>query len=362
MFLEQVILQWKKDRADLNVLDLSAAPGGKSTHIQSLLSAGSMLASNEVIRSRARVLEENIIKWGCTNVMVTQNDPAAFKRLEGFFDVVVIDAPCSGSGLLRRDPTAANEWSEDNVQLCCGRQRRIIADAWTSLKEGGLLVYSTCSYSVEENEDISQWLLDSFQVEEFRVELEKDWNIFRSSWGYRFWPYRVKGEGFYLSAFIKKEGNPQAKRISGKEKPEKLNAQEISVVKQWVNAGDMQFVRGGDHIYAWPNAKKMAVLAGQLQPMYSGVRVGEIMRDKLIPDHALALSGILRDEIPRVELERSQAIDYLSRKDIHNPTDRKGWHIVCFMGHELGWINALGNRINNYYPKHMRILKDQPLK
>jgi 16S rRNA C967 or C1407 C5-methylase (RsmB/RsmF family)/NOL1/NOP2/fmu family ribosome biogenesis protein len=362
MFLEQVLLQWQKEKTSLNVLDLSAAPGGKSTHLQSLLSAGSLLVSNEVIRSRAHVLEDNIIKWGSSNVMVTNNDPRAFSSLENFFDVIVIDAPCSGSGLFRREPAALTEWSEGNVQLCCGRQQRIITDAWPSLKENGLMIYSTCSYSPEEDEEISEWLLTHFPSEEFTVTLEKDWNIFRSTRGYRFWPYYLKGEGFYLSAFIKKEKSRRENVKARLGKVEKINAKDNVIAGQWAEIKNMQLVRAGNNIYAWPLEEFMSIISSSLQVMYSGVRVGEIIRDKLVPDHALALSGILPDSIPRIELEMPQAIDYLSKKDIHIETSRMGWHVVCFRGHELGWINALGKRTNNYYPKQLRILRDQPLK
>jgi 16S rRNA C967 or C1407 C5-methylase (RsmB/RsmF family) len=147
MFLEQALKQTVDLSRSVKVLDLCAAPGGKSTHIQSLLSRESILVSNDVIRSRAAVLEENMTKWGAPNVVVTNNDPAHLARLPHYFDVLVIDAPCSGSGLFRRDPDAIGEWSENNVQLCSQRQQRIIADVWPALKPGGILIYSTCSYS-----------------------------------------------------------------------------------------------------------------------------------------------------------------------------------------------------------------------
>jgi NOL1/NOP2/fmu family ribosome biogenesis protein len=143
---------------------------------------------------------------------------------------------------------------------------------------------------------------------------------------------------------------------------EKLQAKEKAIAVQWAEIRNMQLVRAGSNIYAWPLEELMATVSSTLQVMYSGVRVGELMREKLVPDHALSLSGILPDSIPRIELKRPQAIDYLSRKDIHIQTSRTGWHVVCFMGHELGWINALEKRTNNYYPKQLRILRDQPLK
>src|SRR5688572_6493565 len=158
MFLEQALKQTVDLSKSLRVLELCAAPGGKSTHIQSLISKDSLLVSNEVIRSRANVLKDNIIKWGCANVMVTNNDPKDFARLENYFDVIVVDAPCSGSGLFRREPDAMEEWSLNNVALCSQRQQRILADVWPALKKDAVLIYSTCSYSRSEEEDILEWM------------------------------------------------------------------------------------------------------------------------------------------------------------------------------------------------------------
>jgi len=151
MFLEQAFLQAVDRTKPINVLDLCAAPGGKSTHLLSLMNKESLLVTNEVIRSRASTLAENIQKWGYDNVAVTNNDPQDFKRLSGFFDVIVVDAPCSGEGLFRKDPGAMGQWSTDNVALCARRQQRILNDVWPALKEGGILIYSTCTYNELEN-------------------------------------------------------------------------------------------------------------------------------------------------------------------------------------------------------------------
>src|ERR1044071_5586576 len=165
MFLEQALKQTIDLSKPLRVLDLCAAPGGKSTHILSLISKDSLLVSNEVIRSRAKILKDNIVKWGYSNVVVTNNDPKDFQRLENHFDVIVVDAPCSGSGLFRREPEAIEEWSINNVQLCCQRQQRILADIIPALKGGGILIYSTCSYSPQEDEQIVQWMRNEFPLD-----------------------------------------------------------------------------------------------------------------------------------------------------------------------------------------------------
>jgi 16S rRNA C967 or C1407 C5-methylase (RsmB/RsmF family)/NOL1/NOP2/fmu family ribosome biogenesis protein len=364
MFLEQVLKQTVDLSKSLRVLDLSAAPGGKSTHIQSLISKDSLLVSNEVIRSRANILKDNIIKWGCKNVMVTNNDPKDFRRLENYFDVIVVDAPCSGSGLFRREPDAINEWSENNVALCSQRQQRILADIFPALKKEGILIYCTCSYSKEEDEDIAEWLEEKSKVKSQKLKIESSWGIKEidtgpGAIGYRFWPGKVKGEGFFIACFKKIEGGENID-IKVKNKIEMVTKKELEIISKWIKTEDHQLVKNENTVYAWPGSlmNDMNFILSNLKVIYSGVRVGELMRDKLIPDHALAMSSLVNDSVGSVELNYEKAIQYLQRKDLKINTERKGWQLVNFEGHELGWINVLSNRINNYYPKELRILKD----
>jgi NOL1/NOP2/fmu family ribosome biogenesis protein len=280
--------------------------------------------------------------------------------LKDFFDIIVVDAPCSGSGLFRRDPSAVDEWSEANVQLCSGRQQRILADVWPSLKRGGLLIYSTCSYSMEENEMISQWLMRDFPMKPFEVSISHEWKITPTTTGYRFWPHLAKGEGFYISAFVKNTESDGIRKRRKTGSLERVSKTEREKFSRWFDPTSFDLIKAGNNIYAWPLtvSKKMEELSASLQVIYSGVRTGQLMNDKLIPDHALALSEILPAEIPRIELQKPQAIDYLSRKDIHIEQAARGWHVVCFEAQELGWINVLEKRINNYYPREMRIRKE----
>ncbi len=358
MFLEQALKQTVDLSKAIKVLDLSAAPGGKSTHLQSLLSADSLLVSNEVIRSRANILKDNIIKWGAENVMVTNNDPAHFSKLENYFDVVVVDAPCSGSGLFRRDPEAIAEWSENNVQLCSQRQQRILADVWPALKKDGVLIYSTCSYSTQEDEEIVQWATDTLNAEIITLQTNPDWNIVESSGGYRFWPDKVKGEGFFLSCFRKREGE-EFSPVKTKKKPEPVTKNELAVISKWMKIDGRHFIKNQQTVYAWPEAiaGEFSYLLENLRVVYSGVLVGELVRDKLVPSHSLAMSNCVAD-VPVMELKEEEAIRYLQRKDINPDVPNKGWHLVAFRGQRLGWVNVLPNRINNYYPKELRILKD----
>ncbi|MBK8952618.1 MAG: RsmF rRNA methyltransferase first C-terminal domain-containing protein [Chitinophagaceae bacterium] len=359
MFLEQALKQTIDLSKTIKVLDLCAAPGGKSTHIQSLISKDSLLVSNEVIRSRANILKDNIIKWGCKNVVVTNNDPAHFSKLENYFDVIVVDAPCSGSGLFRRDIDAIAEWSENNAQFCSQRQQRIIADVWPALKKDGVLIYSTCSYSEQEDEEIVKWVEESLPAERFSLQVNPDWNIIESSGGYRFWPDKLKGEGFFLSCCKKKDGGAPSMRI--RKKPESVTKNDLAVISKWIKTEGKRFIKNQQTVYAWPevNADDFSYLLQELKVIYSGVLTGELVRDKLVPAHSLAMNmSNCVAGIRVIELTKEDAIKYLQRKDINPAETNKGWNLVVFQGHPLGWVNVLPNRINNYYPKELRILKD----
>ncbi|MBL0130154.1 MAG: Fmu (Sun) domain protein [Chitinophagaceae bacterium] len=359
MFLEQALKQLVDLSKPVRVLDLCASPGGKSTHIHTLISKDSLLVSNDVIRSRANVLKDNIIKWGCENVVVTNNDPRDFSKLENYFDVIVVDAPCSGSGLFRRDPGVIGEWSEHNVELCSQRQQRILADVWPALKEQGILVYSTCSYSEKEDEEIVNWVVNNFSVENCLLKISESWKIIESGGGYRFWPDKIKGEGFFLACFKKKEGGDVfPMRI--KNKPAPVARKEIDLVERWIQKEGLYFMKHDNTVYAWPEQRvnDFSFLLEQVRVIYSGVLTGELMRDKLVPDHALAMSPLVADPISRTELTNEKAIQFLQRKELAGEIATRGWQLVTYQGHPLGWINVLTNRINNYYPKELRILKD----
>ncbi len=365
MFLGQALQQTVELTRPLKVLDLCAAPGGKSTHIQSLLSKDSWLVSNEAIRARVNVLKDNIIKWGCENVVVTNNDPRDFAKMENYFDVIVVDAPCSGSGLFRRDPGAIEEWSENNVQLCCQRQQRILADVWPALKTNGVLIYSTCSYSTEEDEEIADWLANVFLAESLKLTIRDEWGIVETGRGYRFWPDKVKGEGFFVACF-KKNGTETPDhpiRNQYNRAGHKLSIagkKDLEVIKKWVKTEGKIFFRHLNTVYAWPElqAGDFILLLQQLRVIYSGTLIGELVRDKLIPDHALAMSTSVADTIERAELDQDQSIQYLQRKELQVEIKNKGWQLVTYQQRPLGWMNVLSNRINNYYPKESRILKD----
>jgi 16S rRNA C967 or C1407 C5-methylase (RsmB/RsmF family)/NOL1/NOP2/fmu family ribosome biogenesis protein len=365
MFLEQAFKQLVDLSKPIKVLDLCAAPGGKSTHIQSLISDQSLLVSNEIIRSRNNILIDNIIKWGSNNVIVSNNDPSSFQKLEGYFDVMVVDAPCSGSGLFRKDEEAIDEWSLNNVQLCSQRQQRILADALPALKENGILIYSTCSYSKEEDEEIMDWLVEEMGMKSEKLKIKNDWNIIETSSsktnskGYRFYPDKLKGEGLFLACFQKLSPTKEQKFRTGK--IEKVSAKEKSIIAPWLKNGDHELIKDNNSFFSLPSnlVNEYSLLNVVLNVQYKGTCIGQIMKDRLVPEHSLALSTIISEEISFNELSYEQGIKYLQRQDVNLNTPGKGWQLVRYEGYNLGWINVLPNRINNYYPKELRILKQQ---
>ena len=366
MFLELALRQGSDLSKPLKVLDLCAAPGGKSTHIQSLISKESLLVSNEAIKGRTSMLLENITKWGASNVIISNNDPTAFGQLEHFFDIVVIDAPCSGSGLFRREPLSVSEWKNEVVKACSLRQQRILADIWPSLKPGGLLIYSTCSYSAEENESNLDWILEKFDSISIGLTLPVGIGIVesksphRSGSGYRFYPDKIRGEGFYLACIRKAEG-ATANRLKGsKSSIQRATNKDKEIIGRYLRSENPMFLFSiQDLFFAIPESmtQDLASLKKYLYLKKSGIVIGRMAGKELIPHHELALSEALDNEIQRITLSKEQAIQYLRKDDFDLNVDAKGWTLVTFDHINLGWIKLLGSRFNNYYPLEWRIKK-----
>jgi 16S rRNA C967 or C1407 C5-methylase (RsmB/RsmF family)/NOL1/NOP2/fmu family ribosome biogenesis protein len=372
MFIDHIIKHIRQNREQpVKVLDLCAAPGGKSTLLNSAIGADDLLVANEIIKTRVPILTDNLSRWGQSNVIVSNNDPKDIGRLKSFFDIILVDAPCSGSGMFRKDPQAMNEWSEANVNLCHQRQERILADILPALNEDGYLMYSTCSYSHQENEDILDWLCQEFDLESIRIPIYKEWGIVETesaqqkAWGYRFYPGKVKGEGLF-AACLKKKNNTGELGNFKNNMQQKISSKEIDEVKAYLhNPESFYYFKVNDDWLAINRTHKesLNILQRHLYLKKSGVRVGKLMGKDLIPDHELALSTIInKDIVLQTELNHDQAIQYLRRDNIDlNPTE-KGWSLMTFGGHALGWAKLLPNRINNYYPKEIRILAPQPPK
>jgi 16S rRNA C967 or C1407 C5-methylase (RsmB/RsmF family)/NOL1/NOP2/fmu family ribosome biogenesis protein len=362
MFLEWALKKTVDLAAPIKVLDLCAAPGGKSTHILSLLNDQSLLVSNEVIRSRASILSENIQKWGYPNSVVTNNDPEDFSALENFFDVIVVDAPCSGEGLFRKDPMAVNQWSEENVDLCAARQKRIIHDVWPSLRQDGILIYCTCTYNEKENENNLAYFSNEYDVEFIDLQPDPSWNITKvihdQVIGYKFLPHRVTGEGFFISVMRKKNGS-DGHRIKIKKKLIPASSKITERLSPWIlESNQHAFIQHSELVFAFPAAYYHAfeILLQQLKIVYAGTNLATFKHDKPIPEHALAVSTIVnRDHFPIANLEKEEALRYLRRETIQLPNEAKGFTLISYNDIILGWVNALQNRSNNLYPQEWRI-------
>lgn len=364
MFLEQAIRNFVTE--PVRCLDLCAAPGGKSTHLLSTLPEGSLLVSNEVIRSRSNILAENITKWGNPNNIVINNDPEEIGRLTHLFDVIVTDVPCSGEGMFRKDTDSTGEWSVANVNLCAARQRRIIHDIWDALKPGGLLIYSTCTYNTEEDEDNIHYITEELGAKALAIPVKEEWQITGALRHdhpvYRFFPHKTKGEGFFLAALRKAPGETEEIRPRNKSKKERGKAAPVlpSVVNDWVEeAGKFRFELINDTIQAIPSAHQEAwqLIAGQCRIVTAGIRIGEIKGKDILPAHSLAMSTSLnREAFTTVEINWEDAVKYLKKEVLLLPEEtKKGYVLVCYNGFPLGFVKHLGNRANNLYPQEWRI-------
>lgn len=366
MFLWEILRQlFGEESGRVKVLDLCAAPGGKSTLLASFFKNG-LLVANEVIRQRAGILSENLTKWGNSQVVVTSNDPKDFSAITEYFDLIVVDAPCSGSGLFRKDPEAVEEWSPENVIHCNQRQQRILADCYPALKKEGILIYATCSYSVEEDESIINHLTEAFGLQSLSLDLPAEWQITKTfsqngSAGYRFFPDKVKGEGFFVAAFKKMTSSGES-LPKEKGKINEISRQESAALQKWINQPEAYyFFKHQEKIQAVPQylREEIAFLQKHLYLRKAGIDVGSLKGGELIPEHGLAMSKLLHPDIPAWEMDRSAAIGYLKKKEIQRATAMTGgWMLVTYLEVPLGWVKVLPNRVNNYYPANWRILKD----
>ena len=367
MFLGYALTLVCQGMSGLRAVDLCAAPGGKSTHLATLPFISSLL-SNEIIRTRVSVLFENTVKWGMPHVFISQDDPARIGRLTDSFDLMVVDAPCSGSGLFRRDPEAVKEWSPRHVELCSQRQQRILADALPALAEGGILAYSTCSYSREENEDILDWLVSEMDMESIPIETPGGWGIHTGvsarsgATGYRFYPGERPGEGFFLACLRKRGGaampSPTPVRRSA------WSPQPMPGVGAWLKHSERFLYR--EHSEGWmvipaELAAHQEVLSSGLSLRKSGLLLGKIMKGRLNPEHELAMSTALNSDMPSVGLSEEEALRFLRRENILPADASEGWNLVQYDGLPLGWLKAIGHRANNYYPMDWRIRSAGPV-
>lgn len=357
MFLQQAVKQHFPEAR--TVLDLCAAPGGKSTLLSQALPDSSILVSNEIIRSRAYILAENLLKWGNPNVVVTNNEPKDFASLPGFFDAIVVDAPCSGEGMFRKDPGAIQEWSEYNVKLCAERQREILTSVWNSLKNDGILVYSTCTYNREENEENARWICEELGAELLVMNLEGNTDITESDFGYRFYPHKTKGEGFFLSVLRKNSF------VSGTIKNKKDDKKGIKFVTKndvktltLLEPDRWTIIQENNLIKAYDKERlaDFLIINKQLKCMHSGLLLGEMKGSDFIPAAGIALSKKLdKNSVEIIDADYETAILFLRKEAIFLPDSGRGYLLISYKGQALGWVKNMGNRCNNLYPQEWRI-------
>ncbi len=342
-------------------LDLCAAPGGKTTTALSALPQGSMVVANEIVPGRARVLQENVTKWGNPRCIVTNSAPSAFKKLTHYFDVIAIDAPCSGEGMMRKDAEAVAQWSPALVQQCAATQRSIVADAWHALRPSGLLIYSTCTYNRLEDEAMVQHIIDTCGATTVEVPTEREWNIApgidTSAHCYRFMPHRTRGEGLFMAVLKKPEGNAKTPKIKGN-KP-KGNAPLPRGIAGWLaDESDYSLSATDGTVVATPRdlTGDISLLHSTLHILQAGIAMGTIKGKNCIPSHALALSTQLNAQaFARCEVDYPTAMAYMRGEAIAIDAPR-GYVLLTHGQVPIGFVNNLGNRANNLYPKPWRIL------
>lgn len=363
----------------MRVLDLCAAPGGKSTQLATYLGDSGLLVSNEINTQRSRILSQNIERMGIKNAVVTNEDRFALAaHFPNFFHAIQVDAPCSGEGMFRKLPEAVNEWSPQNVEICAARQKEILDNAAVMLKPGGVIVYSTCTFSREENEDVIEYFLNE----------HPDFTVVKME---RFWPHKQDGEGHFVAKLVRrgellleetvstqdrtgsiaedtlekrkssgKKDNKKSKKSGGKENMELLNEFLDAILTddmaEWIRNGKL--VMFGDQLYRLPD---IDVDLKGLKIQRAGLHIGEFKKNRFEPSHSLALALKKSEAENTVELtcddpQTNGFFNGLSIMLTQEQADKckKGWVLVCVDGYPAGWGKVNGTQVKNHYPKGLR--------
>lgn len=359
MFLDEVLAQFV--RPDSIVLDMCGAPGGKATLISQFLNEEGLLITNEVVRQRVFILSENIQKWGNGNAVVTHNQARDFgDKAENLFDCVLVDAPCSGEGLFRKDEGAVDEWSLRNVQMCAERQRDILRYVWPALKPGGILIYSTCTYNPSEDEDNALFIRDTLGADVLKVDIDPAWNITLSARaGYHFYPHKTRGEGFYLCVFRKREAPFTPFRAKAEKTRGSKTVDELGELQSWLQHPERWSIRQSDRFTeAYPTRHKELVdwLSTHFTCVSTGFGIGELRGKHVAPQHSLSMLKDFRKEaFPQVELSLEMALAFLRSEALILPDQPSGYMLMTYQGVPLGFVKNIGNHSNNLYPNEWRI-------
>lgn len=352
----------------MRVLDLCAAPGGKSTQLATYLGDSGLLVSNEINTQRSRILSQNIERMGIKNAIVTNEDSFVLaSHFPGFFNAIQVDAPCSGEGMFRKLPEAIEQWSMENVAICAERQKEILDNAAVMLKPGGVIVYSTCTFSKEENEDVIEYFLErhpDFTLEEME----------------RFWPHKVDGEGHFVAKLVRRgcvdtdlkadrktKKNKNSKNRKNETKPA-LTKENMKLLSEFLDetiSEDMaawiknsRLVMFGEQLYRLPD---MEVDIKGLKVQRAGLHIGELKKQRFEPSHSLALALKLNDakNVVKLTCDNPQTIGFFNGQSVMLSDEqaaecKKGWALVCVDGYPAGWGKVNGAQVKNHYPKGLR--------
>lgn len=375
MIVDHIVRTFIKE--PVRMLDLCAAPGGKSTALRAALPEGSVLFSNEPMRTRAQILSENLQKFGHEDVIVTNNYPCDYRKAGIMFDAILADVPCSGEGMFRKDDGARAEWSQQNVDNCWQLQREIVSDIWKCLQPGGLLIYSTCTFNAHEDEENVEWIASELGADIIELPIKESWNITPAVVGNvpvcRFLPGISRSEGLFV-AVLRKHGESETTALKASAANSKPKKDRKNQRKQTAQGGKQQSAdtmqalrtpdnftarRNGDEIVAIPKrwADTYDAAASTLKIMHAGVTLGTEKGRDLIPDQSLAMSRQLNiDAYPHVELGYAEAINFLRKEAVTLPEGTpRGFVVVTYLGYPLGMEKNIGNRANNLYPTEWRI-------
>lgn len=352
----------------MRVLDLCAAPGGKSTQLATYLGDSGLLVSNEINTQRSRILSQNIERMGIKNAIVTNEDSFVLaSHFPGFFNAIQVDAPCSGEGMFRKLPEAIEQWSMENVAICAARQKEILDNAAVMLKPGGVIVYSTCTFSREENEDVIEYFLErhtDFTLEEME----------------RFWPHNVDGEGHFVAKLVRRgcvdtgfKSDRQTKKIKNNknrknETKPALTKENMKLLSEFLDetiSEDMaawiknsRLVMFGEQLYRLPD---MEVDIKGLKVQRAGLHIGEFKKQRFEPSHSLALALKLNDakNVVKLTCDNPQTIGFFNGQSVMLSDEqaaecKKGWALVCVDGYTAGWGKVNGTQVKNHYPKGLR--------
>ena len=356
-----------EDLLGKRVLDMCSAPGGKTTIYSTAVGKDGLVVANEYVRQRANVLADNVRKWGMGNVLVTNNAPEHIAQFEGWFDLVAVDAPCSGEGMFRKEEVAREDWSEEAVKMCAARQLSIVREAWQSLRDGGLFIYSTCTFNDEEDEGVLQAFIEEvgevFEPSN-EIEVDESWGIVVGKVGafqtFRFFPHKTDSEGLFVAVARKSEPTTQRTPKARKKVMQEVDKNSRKELMRWLtDAEQYTFAMVADTIYAYRTEQFKAVqaLSEGLTAIYSGVAMGQIFKGKLKPDWALSqYVGLDRKSVATEELDEARALDYLRKKDIAVGNMAEGINLVTHKGRALGFAKKIGARCNNLYPNSLKIM------